>query len=38
MVVILDPQAEPGVPIDAYDVFANVRRRGVSIALVSNGS
>jgi 6-phosphofructokinase len=37
MVVILDPQAEPGVPVDAYNVFANVRRRGVSIALVSNG-
>jgi hypothetical protein len=37
MVVILDPQSEPGVPVEAYTVFANVRRRGVSIALVSNG-
>jgi hypothetical protein len=37
VIVIFDPQSEPGVPVEAYNLFANVRRSGLTIALVSNG-
>jgi hypothetical protein len=37
MVAIFDPQAEPGAPIEAYEIRADVRRAGLSVGLVSNG-
>jgi len=37
MIVVYDPQAEPGIPVSPYDLRADVHRPGVSIGLVSNG-
>jgi hypothetical protein len=37
MLVIYDPHAEPGVPVDAYELRADAGRPGLSIGLVSNG-
>jgi hypothetical protein len=37
MIVIYDPRAEPGVPVEPYEIRADVSRVGLSIGLVSNG-
>jgi hypothetical protein len=37
VLIILDPRAEPGLKLTAYDLTADMRGNGYRIALISNG-
>jgi len=37
MITFLDPRAEPGAPVDSYDLSVDVEAAPVTVGLVANG-